>query len=942
VSFTVGSLVKTRDREWVVLPGSNDNYLILRPLGGTEDEITAVHFSLEQVESAQFALPDPTKLGDHKSCRLLRDAIRLSSRSSTGPFRSLAKIAVDPRPYQIVPLLMALKLDPIRLCIADDVGIGKTIEACLIARELLDRGDIQRIVVLCPPHLAEQWQTELSRKFHIDAELVLPSTAARLEKNCRMDQSLFDIYPHVIVSLDFIKSDRRRDEFVKDCPEFVIVDEAHTCAFGFEGKGGRHQRHQLIKKLAEDKNRHIVFVTATPHSGKEDTFRSLLAFLDKDFVYLPEDLAGKENEAHRRRLAQHFVQRRRADIRHFLTETIFPDREEAEETYHLSPEYRHLFDRAIRFAQKTVSESAGNNYRQRVRWWSVLALLRSLASSPAAAASTLRERARVANTETIEEADEVGRNSVFDIGTDDLTEGVDIIPGSDFEDEAPEINENRRDFLDMAKEADALVGEKDLKLQNALPLVKKIIDDGYQLIIFCRFIPTADYLAENLRNELSKQYKDLHVISVTGILPPEERKARVDGLAAYKRRILVCTDCLSEGINLQEHFDAVMHYDLAWSPTRHEQREGRVDRFGQNNPKVRVLTYYSIDNQIDGIVLDVLIRKHKTIRNSLGISVPVPIDTNAVTEAIFEGLLLRGRAKGEETQQQLFDFIKPQKQALDLEWDNAAEREKRSRTMFAQDAIQKAVVEEVSQILDEVRESIGSRQDLANFTLDGLRLHKGLVIDKDRYFQLDLKEIPRSLKDILGGAENFKIRFELPIADDESYICRTSPLIENLASFIIDTSLDSMVSGIAKRSGAIRTDKVKTRVTLLLVRFRYDLITERKAGSNSQLIEECVLLGFEGSPDDPKWIDEAKTEEILSAEPKANIFPEQASDFIKKVIEKTDVLNEYFKQDAARRASLLVNAHQRVRSAAKISGVSYKVEPKLPVDIIGIYVFLPV
>jgi superfamily II DNA or RNA helicase len=942
VSFTVGSLVKTRNREWVVLPGSNDDYLLIRPLGGTEDEITAVHLSLEQVASAQFAPPDPTKLGDHKSCRLLRDAIRLSSRSSTGPFRSLAKIAVDPRPYQIVPLLMALKLDPIRLCIADDVGIGKTIEACLIARELLDRGDIQRIGVLCPPHLAEQWQMELSRKFHIDAELVLPSTAARLEKNCRMDQSLFDIYSHVIVSMDFIKSDRRRDEFVKDCPEFIIVDEAHTCAFGFEGKGSRHQRHQLVKKLTEDKNRHIVFVTATPHSGKEETFRSLLTFLDKDFVYLPENLTGKENEAHRRRLAQHFVQRRRADIRHFLTETIFPEREEAEDTYNLSPEYRRLFDRAIRFAQKTVSESTGNNYRQRVRWWSVLALLRSLASSPAAAASTLRERARVANTETVEEADEVGRNSVFDIGTDDLTEGVDITPGSDFEEEGTGINENRRNFLEMAKEADVLIGEKDFKLQKALPLIKKIVDDGYQLIVFCRFIPTADYLAENIRNELSKHYKDLQVISVTGVLPPEERKARVDGLAAYKKRILVCTDCLSEGINLQEHFNAVMHYDLAWSPTRHEQREGRVDRFGQNSSKVRVLTYYSIDNQIDGIVLDVLIRKHRKIRNSLGISVPVPIDTNAVTEAIFEGLLLRGKAKGEDIQQQVFDFIKPQKQELDLEWDNAAEREKRSRTMFAQDAIQKAVVDEVSHILAEVRESIGSREDLINFVLAALRLHKGLVIDKDRYFQLDLKEMPRSLKDMLGNTESFKVRFDLPIADDETYICRTSPLAENLASYIIDTSLDPLTPGIAKRSGAIRTDKVKTRATLLLARFRYDLVTERKRGKNSQLIEECVLLGFEGSPDNPTWIEEAKTEEILLSEPKANIFPEQASEFIKKVIERTDVLNEYFKQEADRRATLLMDAHQRVRLAAKVTGVSYKVEPKVPVDIIGIYVFLPV
>jgi len=232
MNFTVGSLVKARGREWVVLPESEEDLLVLRPLGGTEDEVAGIYLPLEHVEPAQFNLPDPAHVGDHRSCRLLRDAVRLASRASAGPFRSFARIACEPRPYQLVPLLMALRLDPVRLLIADDVGIGKSIEACLVARELLDRGEITRVAVLCPPHLAEQWQAELSQKFHIEAELVLTSTAGRLERGCRVGQSLFEVYPHVVVSMDFIKSDRRRDEFARTCPEFVIVDEAHTCAFG--------------------------------------------------------------------------------------------------------------------------------------------------------------------------------------------------------------------------------------------------------------------------------------------------------------------------------------------------------------------------------------------------------------------------------------------------------------------------------------------------------------------------------------------------------------------------------------------------------------------------------------------------------------------------------------------------------------------------------------
>ena len=230
-AFSVGSLVNARGREWVVLPESRDDVLLLRPLGGLDDEIAGIYLPLEAVKPAAFSPPDPNKLGDYRSCRLLRDAVRLGLRSSAGPFRSMARIGVEPRPYQLVPLLMALKLDPVRLLIADDVGIGKTIEAGLIARELLDRGEVNRLAVLCPPHLAEQWQTELSDKFNIQAELVLSSTVGKLERTCAVGQSLFDIYPHVVVSMDYIKSDRRRDEFLRACPELVIVDEAHTCAF---------------------------------------------------------------------------------------------------------------------------------------------------------------------------------------------------------------------------------------------------------------------------------------------------------------------------------------------------------------------------------------------------------------------------------------------------------------------------------------------------------------------------------------------------------------------------------------------------------------------------------------------------------------------------------------------------------------------------------------
>src|SRR5690606_8396948 len=150
-------IVRARGRDWVVVPGDEDpDILLLRPLGGNEEDVTGVLTAIESVRSATFPLPDPDDLGDHVSAQLLRDAVRLNIRAGAGPFRSFGRIAVEPRPYQLVPLLMALRLNPVRLLIADDVGIGKTIEAGLIARELLDRGEIRRMAVICPAHLCDQ------------------------------------------------------------------------------------------------------------------------------------------------------------------------------------------------------------------------------------------------------------------------------------------------------------------------------------------------------------------------------------------------------------------------------------------------------------------------------------------------------------------------------------------------------------------------------------------------------------------------------------------------------------------------------------------------------------------------------------------------------------------------------------------------------------------
>ncbi|RZO86863.1 MAG: DEAD/DEAH box helicase [Oceanococcus sp.] len=932
-----GNLVQARGREWVVLPDSTDDLLLLRPVGGLDEEVTGILPQVEQVQSATFPLPSRQDLGDSASGRLLRDAARLSTRAAAGPFRSFGRIAAEPRPYQLVPLMMALKLDPVRLLIADDVGIGKTIEASLVARELLDRGEIQRLAVLCPPHLAEQWQRELAEKFHIDAELVLSSTIQRLERKLtRRDESVFTRHRFTIVSTDFIKSSRHSASFLANCPELVIVDEAHGCTLaGGVGKG-RQQRFDLLREIAADQQRHLILVTATPHSGNEEAFRSLLSLLDAEFLNLPTDLDRAEREGIRRRLARHLVQRRRADIRHFLeADTAFPERKDKEATYSFSASYRALFNEILEFAREYVAEEDGGR-RQRVRYWSALALLRCVSSSPAAAAATLRSRATVDELED-DDVNDIGRRTVLDHGDDDDSVTVDFSPGAGVQSSA---DATRRRMLDYARRAEAITARDDEKLQTAVGEIKSLLRDGYRPVVFCRFIDTAEYVARELRALLPAK---IRVDSVTGALPPAERETRIDELAADGGEyVLVCTDCLSEGINLQWHFDAVFHYDMAWNPTRHEQREGRVDRFGQKKPEVRVVTYYGADNPIDGVILDVLIRKHKAIKSALGVTVSVPGSSEQIAETLFEGALFREKTRGNPRQMSLdfIDDLDDKKSKIHGDWEDARDREKASRSRFAQHTLSP---EEVADELQAIRAAIGRATDVAHFVKDVLAAARVPVAEKDGALTVRVSaETPRSLRQALGREEPFTGRFELPLGDGEHYLGRTSPIVEGLASWALDQALDPEAAEartISARCGVMSTASVTQRTTLLVTRFRFHLTTGGSKG-DMILVEEVLPLACTGPAQTPEWLDGTQAESLLAARPERNLLATAIDQQLGLLETALPQLRTALEPVAAERAQVHLDAHQRVREAARSKG-RVGIDPVLPVDILGAYILLP-
>jgi SNF2 family DNA or RNA helicase len=376
----------------VLLPPDTDNVWVLRPLAGTGDDAVKVHKGLsdlvgldlpfELVARASFPLPTAEHVSDAASAHLLWQAARLTLREGATPFRSLGRISIRPRVYQFVPLLMALRIDPVRLFIADDVGVGKTIEALLIARELLDRGEIRRLCVLCPPYLCEQWAKELAEKFNLDPVVIRSGTVGQLERQVPVGKSIYEHFPVQVASIDFVKTDRNRHQFLQFCPELVIVDEVHGAAAA-QGRS-QQERHALLREVAKTPKRHLILLTATPHSGIEEAFRSLLGVLQPEFENWN---VSNLNEDQRIALARHFVQRTRRDIEQGWEATsVFPRRESVDETYKLSDRYRQLFERTFEFCSQIVETGKSLEKRkQRVRYWGALALLRCVMSSPAAA-----------------------------------------------------------------------------------------------------------------------------------------------------------------------------------------------------------------------------------------------------------------------------------------------------------------------------------------------------------------------------------------------------------------------------------------------------------------------------------------------------------------------------------------------------------------------------
>lgn len=916
INFAPGDLVRARGREWVALPSPRDGVLALRPLSGGENDTVVLDPVLEllPVESARFDLPADAAVTVQAKAALLADAMRLTLRRGAGPFRSAAQLAFEPRTYQLVPLLMALRLSAPRLLIADDVGIGKTIEAGLILRELMDRGEADAFSVLCPPHLVEQWVGELKARFGIDAVPVTSGTASRLERGLPLAQTLFEAYPFTVVSLDYIKAEKRREGFARACPDFVIVDEAHACVGTHQG---RQQRFELLSGLAQDPERRMVLLTATPHSGDEEAFARLLSLVDPSFASM-----DFEDTRYRERLARHFVQRRRIDLvsGDWDEDRAFPKHETMEFAYRLSEAHRAFQEAALDYCFGIVSRAGSGQRERRLAFWGTLALMRCVGSSLAAGLSALRNRMS-------SESDRLEPQIYDDDGDDE--DAVDLEPGTTF-DTDPEL-------LALVKRAEKLDCEPDPKLAALIDALAPLIKKGANPVVFCRYLATAEHVRDGLR----KAFPKLTIEAVTGVLTPDERRDRVADMAAADdekpvQRILVATDCLSEGINLQQLFDTVVHYDLSWNPTRHQQREGRVDRFGQPAELVRSIMMFSPDSAIDGAVLEVILRKAEEIRKATGVTVPLPEERGPVTDALMASMMLRHGVPHQLTLDLCFD---DGAKIMETRWRDAAENEKRSRARFAQNAMKP---QEVAPEWEKVRTLLGSPAE-ARLFVERAMARFGVPLETRKTVLLaHVDALNGGLRERLKEydlAGSVRLATVEPAPSGTVMLTRTHPLTATLAEALVEASLDpESLSGLGiGRVGAWPTAAVQqvTRLALLRIRFK---LTVHARKERLLLAEEAALVATQGGrivavgETAREWLDTPATSDLA---------PIARDRFIAKAKEDLPGLLDGPIADFVRsRAQELMQDHARLRAASG-SASRVTVEAVLPPDAIGLFVLMP-
>jgi len=659
----IGQLAIVRKRPFVVTeiipaaPGigrDKPNHLI--KLSSVEDdglgEELQVIWELEPGTSVyeKSTLPNPDSFDHPKRLQAFLDAVRWGAVSQAddkalqSPFRS--GIEVDD--YQLDPVVRALSMPRVNLLIADDVGLGKTIEAGLVVQEMILRHRVRSVLIVCPSSLQVQWKEEMRDKFGLEFRIIDSNTISQLRRKRGIHVNPWTHFPRLITSVDYLKRERPLRTFRETLPagdqptyprayDLLIVDEAHNIAPSGRGKYATDSMRTLAIRSLTPHFEHKLFLSATPHNGYRESFAALLELLDSQRF-------ARAITPDRSQLDAVMVRRMKSELKlRWDGSRRFAERLVKHLEVPYTNEERLAHQALQHYSELRLKHASSDGERMAAEF--VLKLLKKrLFSSPAAFGSTLEKHIAsvgkqsgkaIANRDIDDFSDDYADDDEYELETGEVVSSVSQSLSALTSEEQSLL----RQLSDYAVKTSL---RPDSKADTLINWLKNSLRPGGQwneerVIIFTEYRATQKWLYDLLAREGFAENERLEMIY--GGMDNKQREAIKAAFQTHPKdstvRILLATDAASEGVNLQNYCSKLIHFEIPWNPNRMEQRNGRVDRHGQKADEVDI--YHFVGKGFDKVQstanagdleadLEFLMRaalKVETIREDLGKVGPV-------------------------------------------------------------------------------------------------------------------------------------------------------------------------------------------------------------------------------------------------------------------------------------------------------------------------------
>jgi SNF2 family DNA or RNA helicase len=575
---------------------------------------------------------------------------------TTGGFLSSLSSGVIPLPHQIHVLNRAMETNNIRYILADEVGLGKTIEAGMIIKELKARGLVQRVLVVCPTGLVTQWAAEMHEKFHEKFNVILPSdydTIRRLTDN----DDVYGQYDQVISPMDSIKpiekhvgwtdekinkyNEERIYSIINSGWDLIIIDESHRVA-GSTGEVARHKLGLLLSQASP----YLLLLSATPHNGKTEPFLRLVRLLDKKAFPNARSIVKEQ-------VAPYLIRTEKREAIDNNGNKLFKNR--ITNLVALNWDSRHtlqrkLYERVSSYVSKSYNKALRNKKKNMCLIFLLIIMQRMVTSSTAAVRLSLERRLNI----LLNQSTRIGSLTEEDLDDLNIEDGVEEALEAISLDMNAEIEE-LKEIIALSKQAE--FQHQDVKVEKLVDTVDAILssDHNQKIIIFTEFVATQQYLKKLL---VGKGYR---VSVLNGSMNIDERN---EALREFRNKsnIFVSTDAGGEGLNLQ-FANIIINYDLPWNPMKIEQRCGRADRIGQQRD-VHVYNFI-VSDTVENRVRQVLEHKLSLILKEIGVDKYSDVLDGEVAEYNFTELFMRSIGKPQNVENNLHPLESEMKQQLE-------------------------------------------------------------------------------------------------------------------------------------------------------------------------------------------------------------------------------------------------------------------------------------